>query len=76
MAVVVLVVLWPKIAQRMEGLAAAIEGLQSREAEVGGAEANVDRKATMHARPRHLCAVVYCTADDLLPEKPCKHPGK
>ncbi len=49
---------------------AVIEGFQSREAEVDGAEATVDRKATMDADLDTLCTVIYCTADDLLPEKP------
>ena len=41
-----------------------------REAEVGGAELTVDLEATMDADLDTLCTVVYCTADDLLPEPP------
>jgi Transposase DDE domain len=40
-----------------------------REAEVGGAENTVDQEATMDADLDTLCTVVYCTADDLLPER-------
>jgi hypothetical protein len=40
----------------------AASGIPSREAEVGGAEATVDRKTTMHADLDALCTVVYCTA--------------
>jgi hypothetical protein len=39
-----------------------------REVEVGGAEDTVDQEATMDADLDTLCTVVYCTADDLLPE--------
>jgi hypothetical protein len=40
-----------------------------REAEVGGAKYTVvDQEATMDADLDTLCTVVYCTADDLLPE--------
>jgi transposase len=41
-----------------------------REAEVGGANNTVDQEATMDADLDTLCIAVYCTADDLLPEKP------
>jgi len=38
-------------------------------ARVGGAQVTVDLEAT-HADLDSLCTVVYCTADDLLPEAP------
>jgi Transposase DDE domain len=41
-----------------------------REVEVGGAKNTVDQEATMDADLDTLCTVVYCTADDLLPEQP------
>ena len=43
-------------------------GKQSREAEADGAEYTVCPEATMDADLDTLCTVVYCTADDLLPE--------
>jgi hypothetical protein len=39
-----------------------------REVEVGGTQVTVDLEATMDADLDTLCTVVYCTADDLLPE--------
>jgi len=41
-----------------------------REAEVGGVKYTVFLEATMDADLDTLCIAVYCTADDLLPEKP------
>jgi hypothetical protein len=43
--------------------------MRGREAEVRGVRTTVDQEATMHADLDTLCTVVYCTADDLLPEK-------
>jgi hypothetical protein len=40
------------------------------EVEVGGAKNTVDLEATMDADLDTLCISVYCTADDLLPQKP------
>jgi Transposase DDE domain len=38
--------------------------------EVGGVQVTVDREATMHADLDLLLIAVFCTADDLLPERP------
>jgi hypothetical protein len=38
--------------------------------EVGGVNSAVDQEATMHADLDLLCITVYCTADDLLPQRP------
>ena len=46
------------------------QGIPSREAEVGGVHDTVDQEATLHADLDTLCTAVYCTADDLLPERP------
>jgi hypothetical protein len=45
------------------------QGIPSREAEVGGVHDTVDQEATLHADLDTLCTAVYCTADDLLPER-------
>jgi len=37
--------------------------------EVGGVDSAVDQEATMHADLDLLCITVYCTADDLLPQR-------
>ena len=37
--------------------------------EVGGVQVTVDREATMHADLDLLLIAVFCTADDLLPER-------
>jgi hypothetical protein len=44
------------------------QGEQSREAEADGAKDTVCPEATMDADLDTLCTVIYCTADDLLPE--------
>lgn len=43
--------------------------MQGRGAEFDGAKVTVCPEATMHADLDTLCTYVYCTADDLLPEK-------
>jgi hypothetical protein len=43
---------------------------RGREVEVGGVEYTVCLEATMDADLDLLCTSVYCTADDLLPQKP------
>jgi hypothetical protein len=40
-----------------------------REVEAGGAQCTVDLEATMDADLDTLCITVFCTADDLLPER-------
>jgi hypothetical protein len=46
-----------------------VQGVFNREAEVGGVQDTVDLEATMDADLDTLCTAVYCTADDLLPER-------
>ena len=47
-----------------------MEGRKGREAEIGGVSNTVDPEATMDADLDTLCTYVYCTADDLLPDRP------